>query len=51
MRGLATTLSARVGIAAKDVKGVSVVPGGFSVKLGTLRSKFMTSALLRDVFF
>ena len=40
-RGSATTLSARVGIAAKDVKAVMVIPGGFCM----VRTKFMSSAL------
>ena len=45
LRSWATTLSARVCVAAKDVKAVAVLPGGFGAKLGIVRSKFMASAL------
>ena len=45
LRGWAASLSARVGVAAKDVEAVAVLPGGFGAKLGIVRSKFTTSAL------
>ena len=44
-RGWATTLSARVGVAAKDVKAVAVLPGGFGAKLGVVRSECMSSTI------
>ena len=45
LRGWATTLTSRISATAEGVKAVAVLPGGFTSKLGLVRSKFLSAAL------
>ena len=45
LRGWATTLTSRVSAAAKGVRAVAVLPGGFASMLCLVRSEFLSAAL------